>query len=245
MIVDPSASETARFGLVVGRAHIDDDAALASAADMENVIADYDVVIVRAPAWRRDLAAGLASVPSHALVPADHLCYWSWERQRFTPVAAPDGFCLEETTDMSEVAPLVRDGFGDYGNHYRANPLLDPSAALEGYCEWVERLLDEDATCLVLRSADGEAVGFGVLDWSDEVPDIRLAAMGRLSQGRGLYGSVLSGLMSEALLRGHDRLLISTQSDNVQVMRAWARLGLLPESTLATHHLVRRSILGH
>jgi hypothetical protein len=82
---------------------------LSSVDDRENVVADYDVVIVRAPAWRRDLAARLASIPSHTLVPADHLCYWSWERQRFTPVAAPDGFCLEETTDMSELAPLARD----------------------------------------------------------------------------------------------------------------------------------------
>jgi hypothetical protein len=245
MIVDHSSSESARFGLVVGRANIDNDAVLSSADEMEQVVADYDVVIVRAPAWRRDLAAPLASVPSHVLLPADHLCYWSWERQRFTPVAAPDGFCLEETTDMSEVAPLVRDGFSDYGNHYRANPMFDPAAAVEGYCEWVERLLDEDATCLVLRSTDGEAVGFGVLDWSVETPDVRLAAMARAARGRGWYGAVLGGLMSETVQRGNDRLLISTQSDNVQVMRVWARLGLLPESTLATHHLVRRSILGH
>jgi hypothetical protein len=106
---------------------------LSSVDDKENVVADYDVVIVRAPAWRRDLAARLAAIRSHTLVPADHLCYWSWERQRFTPVAAPDGFCLEETTDMSELAPLVRDAFSKYGNHYSANPLLNPSAALEGY----------------------------------------------------------------------------------------------------------------
>lgn len=90
---------------------------------MENVVADYDVVIVRAPACRRDLAARLASIPSHALVPADYLCYWSWEWQRFTPVAAPDGFCLEETTDVSELAPLVRDALCECGNRYRANPL--------------------------------------------------------------------------------------------------------------------------
>jgi len=245
MIVHPSASESTRFGLAVGRTLIDDDTALSTRREIEAAIADYDVIVVRAPARRRDLAARLATVPSHTLVPADHLCYWSWERQRFTPVAAPDGFLLEKTTEMSEVAPLVRDGFSDYGNHYRANPLFEPAAALEGYCEWVARLLDADATCLVLRSADGDAVGFGVLDWSAETPDVRLAGMARAARGRGWYGAVLGALMSATLEHGNERLLISTQSDNVQVMRVWARLGLLPESTLATHHLVRRSILGH
>ncbi|MFT4617770.1 MAG: hypothetical protein ACI9DE_002044 [Halioglobus sp.] len=243
IIVEPSSSESARFGLAVARAQFDDCDEPVSADQLALAVADYDVVIVRAPASRRDLGAQFASVVSHALIPADHLCYWKWEPSRFTPRDAPQGFLLGEGADMSELEELVRDSFRSYGNHYRANPLFDRDAALDGYCEWVERLIAGGASCLVLRSADRVAVGFGLIDWSGDSPDVRLAAMAHASQGRGLYGSVLSGLMSETLRRGHDRLLISTQSDNVRVMRAWARLGLLPETTMATHHLVRRSQL--
>ncbi len=242
MLIARSPAESSRFGVSVGRLDVGDQPL--SLADLANEVEGFDVVIARVPAARRNLSALLAQIETHLLVPADHLCYWSWTSAGVVGAAMPTELVLEPGGDMAELAPLVRDAFADYGNHYSANPLFDPVAALDGYCEWVERLIASDATCLVLRSADRRAVGFGLIDWSVAVPDVRLAAMASSAQGRGWYRWVLSGLMDAAVDRGHDKLVISTQSDNTNVMRAWARLGLLPERTLATHHLVRRSLLG-
>jgi len=57
IIVEPSSSESARFGLAVARAQFDDCDEPVSADQLALAVADYDVVIVRAPASRRDLGA--------------------------------------------------------------------------------------------------------------------------------------------------------------------------------------------
>ncbi len=50
--------------------------------------------------------------------------------------------------------------------------------------------------------------------------------------------------MGLAVDRSCPALTISTQSHNVNVMRAWSRLGFLPVDTVATMHLVHRELLA-
>lgn len=241
MIVAASPDESSRFELRIGRAWLE---AAPAVSDVSEAIADYDVVIVRAPAELREIGRRLASAADFVLLPADHLSYWNWVDDRVGAFELPEGFSLREASDADEVRPMVIDAFTNYGNHYQANPLFDPDGVVAGYCEWVESLLAHGtATCLVLESSAG-LHGFGIIDWSTETPDIRLAGMVSASQGRGLYPAVLHGLMQEAQGRERSPIMISTQSDNTNVMRSWARLGWLPVRTLVTHHLVRRDLLS-
>lgn len=243
MTVRHSRSESERFGYRVGRLDIVDDAALADLAE----VASFDVVILRAPAAMRGVPARLAQLPQHVALAADHLCYWEWPVDRAPGVELADGLVVAAEIAEAELLDLVRATFAGYGNHYAVNPLFDQDDVLDGYCEWAQQM-HASCECFVLRRASGgeggDALGFAVVDWNADVPDIRLAGMRPEAQGRGWYAGLLSAVMAAAVDRGRAPIRISTQSDNVNVMRAWARLGLVPQSTQATFHLVRTDLLG-
>lgn len=241
-----STLESSRFGMRVGRvsltADVDSTAVvreLAAGMDDERL----DVLILRFPASDVTMAAHLATVDTWSAIPADTLMYWEW-RDRSGPTAkAATGRTVRRVDDVDHVDRLVRDVFPGYPNHYAANPLFSQQAALEGYCEWARRLIGSgDATCIVLVSDTNAEVGFGIVDWSPEVPDVRLAGVLPEFRGRGCYRELVAAMMSEAAERT-GCLRISTQAHNLPPMRTWAGLGWKPFETLTTIHLVRRDLL--
>ena len=233
--------ESARFGyrvsrLVVGAGQSDD--VVASVAD-----SGFDVVIVRAPADDVALPARLASIPGYTAIAADSLLWWEWQDDG-SPIRALDAGGVARSVDGDvELERLVREVFADYKNHYSANPLFGSGPALDGYCEWASLLFNSgDATCTVLVD-DGEPVGFGLVDLSPEIPDIRLAGIVPTARRGGRYRALVSELMLERRTNGGSAMRISTQSHNTTVMRAWAQLGWLPRETFVTTHLVREGLL--
>ncbi len=239
MEVVASRVESDRFGWIIGRANISE---VPSADEVRRACAGFDVIVVRAPATLDQLPSALARVDDWTAFTADHLLYWRWDPSRFdAPRMAPGS--VSETVAPAGLDPLVRSIFGGYDNHSAANPILDSTRVVDGYVEWVENLLHNgSASCFV--SSDGEEpAGFAVVDWSVDVPDVRLAGVLADHQGRGWYAGLLSQCMQASLDRGRHGLQISTQSRNVQVMRSWARLGLIPFDSQATLHLVRDQLL--
>ena len=237
-----SESESGRFGYRIGRLDIADDVGLADIAQCFN---GFDVVIVRAPASLRSLPAALARLDDHYAIAADNLCYWEWRLDQAPAVDLPAGLMVSDKFELSDLMDVVRASFAGYGNHYAANPLFAPTDVLDGYCEWVEGLLSSGgSSCFVLHERGGALMGFALIDWTADIAEIRLAGMSPPAQGRGLYASLLNAVMTEAMDRDRVPIRISTQSDNINVMRSWARLGLLPKSTIATHHVVKRVLLG-
>ena len=234
-----STVESDRFGLRVGRAVVDDPESLPG---LDPDFDDYDVVIVRCPASAKRMSVALREIPGFEVIAADVLCYWRWEGvlppvpdvPLPTSVVGPD----------DSIDDLVRDAFHSYSNHYTANPLFGADQIMDGYCDWAARLIrSPSTTCVVLEDESGDRVGFGIIDWEPEVPDIRLAGMASAAQGRGLYALVIRALLERAQQRGHASVVISTQVDNVNVMRAWTRLGLVPVDATSTFHLVRSNVL--
>ena len=241
MEVAASDVESGRFGCVIGRASISE---VPSADEVRGACAGFDVVIVRAPATLDQLPAALARVDGWTAFTADHLLYWRWAPERFdaaAPVSA--SVSASETTAPDDLDALVRSVFDGYGNHYVANPILDSARVVDGYVEWVENLVrDGSASCFVAFEG-AERAGFAVVDWSVDVPDVRLAGMVPAHQGRGRYAVLLAECMRASLDRRREGLQISTQSHNVAVLRSWARLGLVPFDSQATLHLVRDQLL--
>ena len=111
-------------------------------------------------------------------------------RSRRRPEARPGcqrGGGVDHQPPVDDVVEIVRASFASYSNHYRANPLLDRDAALEGYCEWAALLAGVDGSAFVLRDDLDEGIGVVLVDWSVDLPDIKLAGMRPSAQGRGLY----------------------------------------------------------
>lgn len=241
-----SPYETSRFGRSFSRLTVPlgsqtddvfDDVREALARDAA------DVVVLRYPASRVDWFARLLG-PERDLIAADSLVYWRLQiGSGRRPAAAAD----LSASAASGVTPefldsLVRDMFVGYGNHYLANPLLDPAAALDGYVEWARRSADQDTSVVLTQATEG-AVGLATMSTSGSVSEIELAGIAAQAQQRGYYGHLLAGCEDVAGAAGADRLVISTQVHNTDVQRAWARYGFEPVGTVLTVHAVRTGLL--
>ncbi len=244
-LVVSSPSESARFGLHVGRLVISSGQRVDSAAiDRAVTSAELDVIVLRYPAVEVQLFAELSALSGFETLYADTLLHWEW---RHVPGHTPHpvGASLRLTTVSADrVGDIVRTVFADYPNHYAANPLLGRAAALDGYVEWATTSVSSgDAIAHLLIDADGGSVGFAVVDRSAALPDVLLAGIEPAHRGRGRYGDLIRAVMHAEVGAGSTGLTISTQAHHVTVMAAWARLGWLPLRAVTTVHLVRRGLL--
>jgi ribosomal protein S18 acetylase RimI-like enzyme len=144
------------------------------------------------------------------------------------------------------VDAVVAASFAGYGNHYLANPLLDPAAALAGYQEWARLTVSAHPEDVLLLRRGGQVIGVATCHASpeDDHLEILLAGLLPTAQGRGLYAHLLAGCATHARHRGLARLIISTQAHNVRVQRAWARAGLLPFGAVETVHCLHPGLLA-
>jgi len=241
-----SPVESRRFGLSVSRA----DVPLAvSGPDPLGVVLEHlrddpsDLLVLRYPASRVDWFERLLA-SDRTLISADVLSYWQLRvGEGRAPESAPTLVARPAAKFEPElVEALVTDIFRSYGNHYLADPLLDPDSALAGYVEWAQRSAAEVAP-VVLEEAGAGVIGLATLTHSATTTEILLAGIVRQARGRHRYAHLLAGVEQDARDHGVERVVISTQAHNAGVQRAWARYGFEPVGSLHTVHAVRRGLL--
>ncbi|MDP3891505.1 GNAT family N-acetyltransferase [Nocardioides sp.] len=245
-----SPLETERFGLSVARATVPFGADRGTALGLVRSMlggSPADLVVLRYPAAYADWFARLLTT-GRDLLAADTLVYWRLDLSG-PPATAPAepeteglGVELDPALERAEVTVLVDDIFGDYTNHYRANPLLDPDVVREGYRDWAARSVVEDH-CVTLRRRE-EVLGLATMETTPGSAEVLLAGIGSAHQGRGLYHHLLAGCARLGADHGAEQLVISTQGHNTGVQRAWARAGLEPVGTTLTLHAIRRGLLA-
>jgi GNAT superfamily N-acetyltransferase len=242
LVAGPARYDAERFGVSVDRIAVSASASVSLPAVLTAVAESAaDVVILRYPARKVRWFAALASSGRVAIL-ADSLCYWSLGTGGGRrPAPLPDyRVGVESDLDGSVVDALVADIFGDYGNHYSANPLFDPALALTGYQEWARRSISGHGAVTV-RGPHDRLVGLATIDQGPPVTEIQLAGVVSSEQGRGRYAHLLAAVEDTATT---DRLVISTQCHNTGVQRAWARYGFEPVHSLLTVHLVKPETLA-
>lgn len=263
-----SPVESERFGRTMARLTVGWGAAADGVVEQVSDrlgSADADVVVVRYPASSLGLAAAVAR-SGRVVLPAGSLTYWSAPSAQVLAPGPVDGLAVVPLADLPGgeeerarvVDAVVADSFGGYGNHYSANPLLDPGAALAGYQEWARRSALADPGDALLLVLGGDVLGLATLVDGErstgaggpgEQPshghvEVLLAGLRAAAQGQGRYGTLLGGVAREALARGRIEVVISTQAHNVRVQRAWARLGLRPFAAVETVHAVRPGLIA-
>ncbi|WP_380167452.1 GNAT family N-acetyltransferase [Jannaschia sp. R86511] len=260
-----SPAESARFGLTVERLTVG-VAAPAGPGRAEDVAAlldasEADVVVVRLPADAADLAAAVATGPRTAL-PAGTLVYWEHVAGRGAPgpaaredVEVLAGSQLDPATAADlpgTVEAVVTASFTGYGNHYSVDPLMPDDLALAGYVEWAQASVAQGGDDVHLLRHAGRVAGLattsrGSAPSTDGRPgehlEILLAGLVPGSQGQGLYGHLLQGVLDRAVDAGLGRVVISTQAHNTRVQRAWARAGFEPFAAVETVHCVAPGLL--
>lgn len=263
---DPSPAETDRFGLTIGRVVVGESDPRATTAltapgqdpgaELIRVLreAPEDLLVVRWPA-RRVLLGAAAARADRVIVPAGALTYWGVRADRPADPAPSTaaGISVTAVADLDDaerdaargvVTAVVEATFTGYGNHYTANPLLDPERALAGYVDWALRSLDGGGRDVLVLGSGGEPVGVATiaLDGAGRDLEILLAGLVPSAQGRGWYGTLLAAVGREAVDRGAERVIISTQAHNTGVQRAWARAGFEPFAAVETVHAVRPEV---
>jgi hypothetical protein len=238
--ISPSPTESARFGLTVGRLVLPDSGAIEDAMSALEE-SGFDVVILRYPHINATLFADLALLPQYDAIFADCLVYW--KRQLTSRPPMPEGVTFR-LGEAREAEALVRPIFLDYPSHYTANPLFEPSAALDGYVEWVTKLVaGKQADCLIFENDSAETVGFTIVDVSGSIADIRFGGINPAHRGKGHYDTIIAGSMELAEQRGFTDVKISTQAHNHAVIKTWARQGWTPFESWTTVHMVRAGLL--
>lgn len=241
LTITGSSHETARFGMTFARATV----GTASAAKITSALRGRgeDVVVVRFDASRRDVGAALART-RRVVIPAGTLTYWERPAALGSldlPTAGLRVVAADDATapGVDELDRVISDSFAAYGNHYAANPLLDPALALAGYQEWARRSLSTERNEVAFLLEGNEVVGAATIEVGSEEVEILLAGLVGHAQGRGGYRVLLAWCVERAAAHGASRVVISTQADNVRVQRAWARAGFVPFAAVETVHLVR------
>ncbi len=256
-----SGLESQRFGLSVARIAVgigwpQQFSQLTGVADSIRTqleSCDNDVVIMRYPSETPELPS--ISVPSGwQILPAGSLMYWEADLASYEEAQVPNDMSseclLDPVVDRSEAygqqaLEIIADSFSGYTNHYSANPLFDRKLVAKGYLEWAANTLSLSSGYACVLSQNGHMIGVATVVASkddDCVDEIELAGLSRKAQGQGRYRYLLDAVAHSARDRGKRKIVISTQSHNIRVQRAWARAGLLPYLSVETVHCVRSGL---
>ena len=246
----PSPAESQRFGLGVARVSVGagtPPGAAATGLAKELAESTADLVVVRWPSEQVALAATVAA-SGRIVLAADVLMYWEMSAQALSEVVLPesDGLRVEPGSahladGQRGVEEVVRASFAAYGNHYSANPALDPGLALAGYLEWASKSFSANPDDAIFLLQGTEPIGVATLEQDSAGHDLEVLLAGLVpgAQGRGDYAHLLRAVGAEALRRDRARVVISTQAHNVRVQRAWARLGFRPFAAVTTAHAIK------
>lgn len=238
-----SASESARFGHPVERLSV--GGGWASVLTREQLVARVRelidgstarTVILRYPSESTFLARDLAG-HRRLVYPAGSLLYW----ERPTAGAVPDGDVeLLHPDDAREASAVIAASFDGYVNHYHANPLIDEAVVTDGYLEWAASSITSTQNRVFVVRDGGAIAGVATVEAPAGAShwEILLAGIDPRAQGKGLYLTLVRGILAAAAAEGVELVVISTQSHNIAVQRAWAKLGFSPAATIETAHLV-------
>jgi GNAT superfamily N-acetyltransferase len=245
-----SALESDRFGVDVDRLTVPAGVDVPTSSLLFQVAeSSADVIVLRYPADRVELFAELLDTGRTPIF-ADTLVYWrlrvgSGQQVAADPavtvISAPAGQGAGPIVGDDQLDDLIGDVFGDYRNHYLANPLFDRDRALAGYQEWARH--SARAGGVVALRAGADVLALATTGRTEGVVEIELAGVRAAARGRGLYALLLAGVEELAARAGASEVLISTQAHNVSVQRAWVRYGFEPVASFTTVHLVRAGLM--
>lgn len=236
-----SPTESARFGLRIFRANLEQVDACALRAELERVRAD--VAILRIPAHALALVHELGETGLQPVI-ADTLVHYSvaLDRNAASSLCNPSlRLKLARDGDADAIATMARIIFANYVSHYHANPLFDANAIADGYAEWAARCVpqnDEGYSASIIELA-GTAVGFSCIRICAATQQAHGVLNGVMPAARrsGVYRDMLRATLAQLTGAGIARFLISTQVHNVVVQRVWADEGLRLERAENTVHL--------
>lgn len=221
-------SERARFGYRMARLTSD---SYSQPADAERIIqmcrlAKVEMLTLRVLTSQVALVQALEALEFRTM---DCLvCYQCLTKD--LPSGSPSDLKIREATaeDATAVAEIARHCFSDYCGHYHADSRLDRAKASESYVDWAQRsCLDQTvASSVLLAIVEGTVAGFIALRQnSPSEGEAVLNAVHPGFAGAGIYGQLITRSQQWCRENGMERMVISTQIENLKVQHAWINRG--------------------
>jgi len=240
-----SKIESDRFGISVARMSVSMNC---PATDLEIARvckeSSADLLILRFPSSRTQLASELAEISNKIAFQADTLVYFSKDLKSLVERRSTSEnwkLVAANVDDELRVIDLARVVFRDYPNHYQSNRALDSKLILEGYIEWASKgLNDPEKLTVVIEDQNSNAIAFAIVTFGEEGAEIELNGVHPDFQNRGIYSVLLELLMAKLASQKVEKLSISTQIQNTRVIRAWIKAGFNLDFSLNTYHLIAR-----
>jgi len=240
-----SKIESDRFGISIARLNVSINC---SASDTEIVKvckeSSANLLILRVPSSRIQLACELAEISNKIAFQADTLVYFSKNLKSIVERRNKSEnlkLVTASSDDEARVIDLARVVFRDYPNHYQSNRALDSKLILEGYIEWASNgLNDQKKLTVIIEDQNSNAIAFALVAFGEEGAEIELNGVHPDFQNQGVYSALLESLMAQLANQKVTNLSISTQIQNTRVIRAWIKAGFILDFSLNTYHLIAR-----
>ena len=240
-----SKIESDRFGISVARMSVSINC---PATDLEIARvckeSSADLLILRFPSSRTQLARELAEISNKVAFQADTLVYFSKNlKSNVERRSTSENWKLvtANSNDESRVIDLALVVFRDYPNHYQSNRALDSKLILEGYVEWASKgLNDPEKLTVIIEDQNSNAIAFALVTFGEEGAEIELNGVHPDFQNQGIYSALLELLMAQLASQKVEKISISTQIQNTRVIRAWIKAGFSLDFSLNTYHLIAR-----
>lgn len=202
---------------------------------------EFDVAVVRYPTDNRQVGTALKDL-GYGILVTEPTVYWSKNLdKRSDPREVQQLQRVSSVEALETLKNVVSSSFANYQSHWHHNPLTEDVDMVDVYVEWLEYAIGQpDHLAYSLQHDDDDLpIGMAMLRTDLSSTEVLLAGISADHQGQGHYSSILRGVEALAHEVGSARLVISTQSANVNVQKAWSRNGWSPMFTVQTVHVVR------
>jgi hypothetical protein len=234
-----SELDSNRFGLAIAKAD-----GLESAEDVDAALRfckgnRVAMLIARIDSDRLDLAHKLEA--SGALL-CDTLVYFQLQtRNAAAPSETKGEFTVRQfrPEDKGTILDIAREAFSGYHGHYHSDPRLKKADSDAVYVSWCESSIDNAGAVhnvLVIENKSGVCGFLTTRVHEDSQFELVLGGMKKQFLGRGGYRRLIETGVRQAVTRGLERVLVSTQVSHRSVQRVWIALGFLPVKSVHTFH---------
>lgn len=210
---------------------------------------DFDIIIVRYPSITIHEHYKLVGIEGCKTIHADSLVYYDAPLQKIEiqPLRNNLQFDVVNSQSDKNLDSLVERIFTGYQNHYYSNPCLRRSDIIEGYIEWAKSFAttnENGVTWLIKDASSKETVAFLAcsIDKIASVSELKLGGVLPEFAGKGIYSDFVRYAQRYFKDLGICSLITSTQLQNVNVQRAWQKLGFHFDKSYETYHIIKDSV---
>ena len=253
--IQDSLIESQKFSRKIGRLFVGEDwrERFDSEQDLQRYLVDLcdsdvnDLTVFRLPSSLLDLI-NRTEFNNRTLLFSGTLVYWEIRLDDNMKISQMEDESIVTAQYLSknkysELSHVLETSFSNYKNHYTANPFLALVSATDTYSDWAFTVLENNPENVILVNLDGRIAGLAVISTNRDGPvEILLAGVAEDFQRRGAYTSLLRGVCRIAAQRGFSHVVISTQSKNIAVQKAWSKAGFSPALSIDTFHSMAKKL---